>query len=92
MTVQRVHYLRARANKDRWDEEFLLLGYEMEWTVRSYKRESNSWRARTAMAQENGEHGHAAYGLRMSAMWEELIALAEERFKAVNVNYRTPRW
>ena len=44
------------------------------------------------MAQENGEHGHAAYGLRMSAMWEELIALAEERFKAVNVNYRTPRW
>ncbi len=43
------------------------------------------------MAQENGEHGHAAYGLRMSAMWEELIALAEERFKAVNVNYRTPR-
>ena len=87
-----MHYLRARANKDRWNEEFLLLGYEMEWTVRSYKREANIWRERAARAKENGEPGHAAYGLRKSALWEDLISLAEERFMAVNVNYKTPRW
>jgi hypothetical protein len=41
--VQRVHWLRARAQKARWQEEVTLLGYEMQWTVRYYMHMSERW-------------------------------------------------
>lgn len=66
------------------------MGYEMQWTIRSYRREANIWRDRATQAKESDKPGHAAYGLRQCNMWEELIILAEERFRAVNVDYKTP--
>lgn len=62
----------------------------MEWTIRSYRREATIWRDRAARAMESEESGLAAYGLRQSAMWEDLIKLAEERFRGVNGGYKTP--
>ena len=31
--VKCVHFLRVRALKNRWEEEHILLNYEMQWTV-----------------------------------------------------------
>ena len=68
----------------------MLVGYEMEWTIRSCRQEATIWRNRAARAMELEESGLAAYGLRQSAMWEDLIKLAEEQFQAVNGDYKTP--
>ena len=41
--VQRVHWLRAQAQKNRWEEELLLIKYEMEWTTRYFLHRARQW-------------------------------------------------
>ena len=41
--VRRVHWLRARAQLMRWQEEVTLTGYEMQWTVRYFLYMSRKW-------------------------------------------------
>ena len=41
--VRRVHWLRARAQLMRWQEELTLTGYEMQWTVRYFLYMSRKW-------------------------------------------------
>jgi hypothetical protein len=43
LPVQRVHWLRARAQKNRWQEEFTLVKYEMEWTSRFFLYRAEEW-------------------------------------------------
>lgn len=39
----RVHYLRGRAQKMRWEEEHTLLRYEMDWTTRWFTHQAQLW-------------------------------------------------
>jgi hypothetical protein len=41
--VRRVHWLRARAQLMRWQEEVCLTNYEMQWTVRYFSHVSSKW-------------------------------------------------
>lgn len=49
----RVHYLRGRAQKYRWEEEHKLLQYEMEWTTRWFTGQARLWDQRALQAYRN---------------------------------------
>ena len=44
--VQGVHWLCARAQRSRWSEELILVGYEMMWTARYFWNQADLWRSR----------------------------------------------
>jgi len=84
--VKRVHWLRARAQKNRWQEECILVRYEMEWVVRYFVHKSQFWQS----AQSGDSPGPAAYATRKAAMWRQLARFADGSFKNININYKSP--
>ncbi|KAF9470577.1 hypothetical protein BDN70DRAFT_821165 [Pholiota conissans] len=90
LEFQRIHYLRARANRLRWTEELSYASHEMEWTIRFYLHHANVWQQRSDNQAEEGNAGAVSYALRKSAMWKELVPLAENQFRKANPNYRSP--
>ena len=88
-TVRRVHWLRARAQKHRWDEECTLVRYEMEWTVRYFLHKNRFWQS-APTADLTQVPGQAAYAHRKAAMWDKLARDADHSFKNINKNYKSP--
>ncbi|GLB37202.1 hypothetical protein LshimejAT787_0402530 [Lyophyllum shimeji] len=86
---ERVHYLRGRAQKNRWSEEFMRVGYEMQWTTRFFLYQADLWRTRGAGAAKEGGLGPGplAYAQRKTAMWKEMAVLADQGFWEVNPSY-----
>jgi len=82
MTVQRVHWLRARAQSGRWNEEVILVGYEMKWTMQYFIQRAKRWEDMGSAAKEGGKvsAGAAAYAARKAAMWRWLAFRAKKRF------------
>lgn len=56
--VDRVHFLRARAQKNRWTEELLLVEYEMRWTAQYFSHQVTVWKGRAAAAESSHLGGH----------------------------------
>ncbi|KAF9552131.1 hypothetical protein CPC08DRAFT_647294, partial [Agrocybe pediades] len=89
--VKRVHWLRARAQADRWREECQLLTYEMQWTVRSFVQKSKLW-----LVLKNAHNGSApspgtrAYADRQSRTWHAMAVLSDRDFRTINKNYISP--
>jgi hypothetical protein len=90
LLVQRVHWLRGRAQKGRWEEEVILVGYEMQWTVRFFVHKQEVWEGRRAMANDNQATGPAAYAARKAAMWGWMAQDANHLFIKANSAYITP--
>lgn len=82
-----MHWLQARAQRDRWREEFTLAGYEMEWTIRYYMHQCVVWRDRGDLASHAKKQGAAAYASRKTDMWQAMAVAAEKKFLAVNSSY-----
>jgi hypothetical protein len=80
--VQRVHWLRARAQSGRWNEEVILVTYEMQWTVRYFLHQAQRWDHLAASEDEGGRSacGPAAYARRKAAMWRWLALKGRKRF------------
>lgn len=92
-TVKRVHWLRARAQYQRWREECILVGYEMQWTVRYFLNKSSLWKP-SALPDADPEFatpGAAAYANRQATMWHRLALIADKSFKYYNVHYQPVR-
>ncbi len=85
MSVQREHWLRARAQKNRWQEELILLKYEMEWTTRFFLHGAQKWQ--TWLKDTSLEMGARAYVARQAAQWLSLALDAEQFFVRVNREY-----
>jgi hypothetical protein len=83
--VQRVHWLRSRAQKNRWFEERVLVGYEMQWTVRYFLHRSSLWEERARITGQGS--GAVAYATRQSALWYKLAADADHLYSKFNHNY-----
>ena len=83
--VQRVHWLRARAQKNRWQEELTLVGYEMEWTTRYFLHKAGMWQEQLG---DQTLPGPKAYAARQSAQWGNLASDAERAFRNVNREYK----
>jgi hypothetical protein len=80
-----VHWLRARAQKHRWNEEHILVGYEMEWTVRYFLHRSGLWTERAQISDKGP--GASSYANRQAAIWYKLAADADNIFAKFNRNY-----
>lgn len=83
--VRRVHWLRARAQLMRWQEEVTLTRYEMQWTVAFFAYKRNQWGK-----QLGSTAGATAYANRKQAMWNELADRADKTFSLLNNAYRSP--
>ncbi|KAF9555065.1 hypothetical protein CPC08DRAFT_643398, partial [Agrocybe pediades] len=74
----RVHWLRARAEKDRWQEELQLTRHEMEWTTRFYMHMAQVWAQHRNNCRE--KPGFTAYAEQQIALWNDLGHIVENLF------------
>lgn len=101
--VRRVHWLRARAQLNRWQEQVTLTTYEMEWTVRYFLNMKEKWlmKANAGTVTSPGPSsvidtspqmtlGSMAYWNRKKAVWEDLVKKADSFFKISNPAYQSP--
>jgi hypothetical protein len=80
--VLRVHWLRARSQNNRWQEEIILINHEMEWTVRFFLNRARLWKRRHEDPSMNV--GPMAYAARQQAQYESLAKYANYRFGIAN--------
>ena len=86
--VKRVHYLRARALKKRWEEEHILVNYEMQWTVRFFLKKGENWRL--GAYTEDISSGARAYAFRQVSRWEGMAVHSDRIFKKISLDYLSP--
>lgn len=89
--VFRVQWLRAKAAKDRFQEEVTLLEAEMGWTISYFHHQSVNWKSAHNVAKNN-DTGRACLAARECAMWELMKENAErltQRFKIARVSTNT---
>ena len=67
-SVNWVHWIRARAQKNRWREEHTLVGYEMQWTIRYYIHCAKMWEDRAGILGDIGDAGATAYACQKMMM------------------------
>lgn len=78
--VYKVHWLKARAWADRWEEEFQLVYSEMDWTLRYFQHQGGMWVQWTQKSLEEEKMGHAAYAARQDSMWAKFYQQARGVF------------
>ncbi|KAF8797508.1 hypothetical protein BYT27DRAFT_7125484, partial [Phlegmacium glaucopus] len=99
--VRRVHWLRARAQVMRWQEQVTLTSYEMQWTVRYFQYQSCSWvvsdpgtdtgiNTGAVSGTQPQSAGAVAYGQQKQAVWEDLMIRADRTFARFNLAYQSP--
>jgi hypothetical protein len=86
--VKRVHFLRARALRNRWKEEHILLNYEMQWTVRFFQKKSELWKL--GADTPDIPSGAKAYALRQESQWHAMAVNSDRVFKNSSSHYVTP--
>ncbi|KAH9484689.1 hypothetical protein JR316_0001588 [Psilocybe cubensis] len=92
---KRVHWLRARAQFQRWSEEATILDYEMLWTVNYFVHKAEWWRC-SAEVHRNGkvldgdtvQKGRVAYAERQASLWDNLARRADYLFRMTNSSYK----
>jgi hypothetical protein len=86
--VKRVHWLRARALKNRWHEEQVLVTYEMQWTVRYFINKSETWQQgfRSVDASLVGR----IYARRQQVAWNRRAVIADTIFRRTTNLYMSP--
>jgi hypothetical protein len=70
--VNRVHWLRAKAQFERWKEEQDSIHNEAVWVPAYFQTKADCWRAWMKCATQDGLCGHAAYASRQAHAWDEL--------------------
>src|SRR6201999_682048 len=89
--VKRIHWLRARAQKLRWQEELLLVTYEMQWVVRYFMHQSRMWNERARVSAGAGRHpGVIAYAYRHQSIWDQRTHRADQTFRDMNPQNKAP--
>ena|ERR1700735_1978198 len=70
--VNRVHWLRAKAQFERWQEEQDSIHNEAVWVTAYFHTKSNCWKAWMDKAAQEMLPGHKAYASHQAHAWEEL--------------------
>lgn len=79
--VYRVHWLRAKALRDRWKEEMMLVQLEMDWTYNFFLWKATQWGDRMHESLVKHLPGHACYSGRQSQMYSLLAQDAQAAFQ-----------
>ncbi|KAG2355737.1 hypothetical protein BDR07DRAFT_1492801 [Suillus spraguei] len=77
----RVHWLRAKALRDRWMEEISLVQSEMDWTCNFFLWKATQWGARMQESLLKQLPDHACYARRQSQMYSLLAQDAQAAFQ-----------
>jgi hypothetical protein len=88
--VRRVHWLRARAQLMRWQEEVTLITYEMHWTVRFFAHKSQMWANTSQKSGFPVKAGPVAYAKCQIGLWEQIAIQANRAFTYLNSAYKSP--
>jgi hypothetical protein len=64
--VYRVHWLKAKARRDRWSEESTLLSFEMDWVLNYFQTQAARWHGRATAAGGGGDNDELDLGDRTS--------------------------
>jgi hypothetical protein len=70
--VERVHWLRAKAQFERWLEEQDSIHNEARWIPSYFHSKAESWRVLKGIAAQGFLKGHEAYASYQMHAWEEL--------------------
>ena len=86
--VYRVNWMRARAQKNRWEEELPRTEKEMIWTTRYFMHQSNVWHERLCGLRQTTPRssGQEAYCEEKLSQWEELGRIADTQFRQIWYN------
>jgi hypothetical protein len=90
LVVRHVHWLRARAQLMRWQEEVTLITYEMHWAVRFFAQKSQIWANAGDKSGLPVKAGHAAYADRQNDMWKQIAFRANHTLSYINSAYKSP--
>jgi hypothetical protein len=71
IAVYRVHWLKGRAQKNRWAEELRITENEMEWVTRFFFYKRREWK-KWLESCPTPSAGHVAYAARQMDMWEDI--------------------
>ncbi|KAG1845595.1 hypothetical protein C8R48DRAFT_750720 [Suillus tomentosus] len=83
----RVHWLRAKAMRDRWAEELLLVQHEMDWTCNFLLQKADEWIRLGAISKLAQKHGHVAYSERQCKIYQCLFREARDSFNRAMAAY-----
>jgi hypothetical protein len=73
-----VHWLRAKAQFERWLEEQASIYNEAVWVPAYFHAKAEQWEKRTKNAVQYLQHGHGAYASQQMHLWEELSKSSEK--------------
>ncbi|KAG1851428.1 hypothetical protein DFJ58DRAFT_638866, partial [Suillus subalutaceus] len=79
-TVYRVHWLRAKAMRDRWAEEMLLVKHKMDWTCDFFLHKAENWIHLGNISRQVHKEGHLGYAVRQCKIYQCLYAEASHAF------------
>ena len=91
--VYRVNWLRARAQKNRWEEELPKTEHEMLWTILYFMNKRDIWYKRLQLLNLQGSDcaGRAAYCEEQIHQWDEFGRVADSQFHQV-LRIQEPFW
>ncbi|KAI9435892.1 hypothetical protein BJY52DRAFT_1230672 [Lactarius psammicola] len=79
----RVHWLRAKAQFQRWMEEQASLHNEAEWVPAYFHAKAEQWKVLMSKAAQRSQHGHKAYASQQMYLWEELSRSSEKALSPI---------
>ncbi|KAI5986651.1 hypothetical protein EDD15DRAFT_2373117 [Pisolithus albus] len=82
--VYRIHWLRAKAAKDRWEEENELVTSEFVWVVNFFQYRVKRWSEIYMAKKLAGNRGAACYAARQQAVYDRLAEQAELIWQGMN--------
>ena len=81
--VNRVHWLRAKAQFLRWMEEQASIHNESEWVPVYFHAKAEQWKVLMGIAAQEGLRGHEAYASQQIHSWEELSQSSEKALSPI---------
>ena len=81
--VQRVHWLRAKAQLERWIEEECTIKNEAHWVPAYFRNRADFWMERMDRTVQLTSPGHYAYAAKQRHMWIQLAQSADEALKFI---------
>ena len=81
--VDRIDWLRARAQFERWLEEQASIYNEAVWVPAYFHTKAEQWKERMLISAESFQQGHSAYASQQMHSWEELSRSSEKALSPI---------
>ncbi|KAG1717219.1 hypothetical protein EDB19DRAFT_1840719 [Suillus lakei] len=76
-----VHWLHAKALRDHWEEEMLLVQHEMNWTCNFFLHKAEQWIRLASISKAANKVGHLAYAVWQRKMYQRLYVDSWDAFE-----------